>query len=366
MLKMGYYEGRGRMIGSALLRRRKVRLLLGLGFVAALLVAVGGNWSATAAHASGTAKPTIGFANPDASIPSQQAVTYGARVAATHMGLKLKVADANLSPDKQLSDLNTFVAEKVKGILTWTLDPGAADVGYKAARTAGIPVVGYTSTSKYINTDVSYQSVATCAAMKDAAKLIAKDAPGAKVFVVAGPPTVPSIVFSVNCFVAAAKAAGLNVVGNQANSQNTPAAAQQLVSTELTQYPDLGAIWAFNDTSGEGAAAALKAASKTVWDGSQKGIVLIGNDGDAAAVAAIKAGDYTATYDANIALGGAMGAFVLARNILNHIPFPHTVKIPYSRIDSSNAATFVNPIARKLKFKGSCIIAGAVKACAGK
>ena len=218
--------------------------------IVAVVVALAGTTSV--ALSGGTAaKPTIGFANPIASIPSQQSIIIGARAAATRYGFSLKVADANLSADKQVSDINTFVAAKVSGVLSWTLNQGAADVAYKSARDDGIPVIGFSSTSKFINTVVQYDSVSTCGPMKDAARYIATRVPGAKVFVLGGPP-VQSITQSVKCFQAAAKAAGLEVVAKQDNTANTPAAAQQLITDALTRFPDLQAAWSFNDTGGLG------------------------------------------------------------------------------------------------------------------
>jgi ribose transport system substrate-binding protein len=330
--------------------------------IAAIAVVAALGTTSAALSAANAAKPTIGFANPIASIPSQQSIIIGARAAANLYGFNLKVADANLSADKQVSDVSTFVAAKVAGVLTWTLNQGAADVAYKSARSAGIPVIGFSSTSKFINTVVQYDSVSTCGPMRDAAKYIADRAPGAKVFVLGGPP-VESITKSVACFQAAAKAAGLNIVAKQDNTANTPAAAQQLITDALTRFPDLQATWSFNDTGGIGISAGLRAADKPIWSGTRKGIIVIGNDGDAAAVTAIKAGIYTATYDGNLALGGAMSVAILARHIQQNKPFPKLVHIPFTRVDKGNAATFVNPSKRKVAVEGACVTTGRVKVC---
>jgi ribose transport system substrate-binding protein len=341
-------------------RLRSVRWL-GTVLVAVVIVAAAAG-TTNAARSSGAAKPTIGFANPIASIPSQQSIIVGARTAANRYGFSLKVADANLSADKQVSDINTFVTAKVQGILSWTLNQGAADVAYRSAQDAGIPVFGFSSTSKFINTVVQYDSVSTCAPMADAAKYIAKRIPNAKVFVMGGPP-VQSITQSVKCFQAAAKRAGLQILAKQDNTANTPASAQQMIQDALTRFPDLQAVWSFNDTGGMGISAALRAANKPIWSGTKKGIILIGNDGDAPAVAAIKAGAYTATYDANLALGGATSVAILARHLQQNKPLPKLVHIPFTRIDKSSAGTYVNPLKRKVTFAGNCVSASGVRAC---
>ena len=112
-----------------------------------------------------------------------------------------------------------------------------------------------------------------------------------------------------------------------------------------------------------GISAGLRAAGKTIWSGARKGFILIGNNGDAPAVAAIKAGVYTATYDGNLALGGATSVAILARNIQRGKPFPKMVHIPFTRVDKNSAVTFVNPVKRKVTVAGNCITTGRVKVC---
>ena len=82
----------------------------------------------------------IGYSDPLASEEGLRAVGYGARQAIKQLKLPwtLRELDAKLSSDKQITDIDTLVSLKVKGIMSWTLDPGAADAAYKRARAAGI------------------------------------------------------------------------------------------------------------------------------------------------------------------------------------------------------------------------------------
>ena len=82
--------------------------------------------------------------------------------------------------------------------------------------------------------------------------------------VIGGPP-VPAITNYTNCFVKAAKTAGLQVVGKQNNVKDTAATAQPIVQDLLTKNPDVNAIWCYNDPSCLGAGAVVRSSGKKAW-----------------------------------------------------------------------------------------------------
>ena len=133
----------------------------------------------------------LGESSPVASNPNQQAITYGENQAAKQYGMTVKTLDANLSPDKQVSDIDTFINLKVSGLITWTLDPGAAGAAYKRALAAGIPIVDYGSTQNVTSSVFDARGFG-CGQGKNAAAYIAKRVPGGKVIAIGGPP-VPAI-----------------------------------------------------------------------------------------------------------------------------------------------------------------------------
>ena len=107
---------------------RRLRPLAAAGAVALSLLGL------SAAGAFGATVP-LGESSPVASNPNQQAITYGENQAAKKYGMTVKTLDANLSPDKQVSDIDTFINLKVKGIITWTLErsdlrKGASQAGF--------------------------------------------------------------------------------------------------------------------------------------------------------------------------------------------------------------------------------------------
>ena len=130
-----------------------------------------------------------------------------------------------------------------------------------------------------------------------AAAYIAKRVPKGKVLVIGGPP-VPSITNYTNCFVKAAKKAGLQVVGKQNNVKDTAATAQPIVQDLMTKHPDVNAIWCYNDPSCLGAGAVVRSSGKKAWvEGKQKGIVITGANGSSDAAQGVKSGLITGTWD---------------------------------------------------------------------
>jgi ribose transport system substrate-binding protein len=299
------------------------------------------------------AATTIGESSPVASNPNQQAITYGERQAAKSYGWSVKMLDANLSPDKQVSDVDTFVNLGVKGIITWTLDPGAAGAAYKRALDKGIPVVDYGSTQN-VTTAVFDERGYGCSMGRKAAGYIAQRVPKGKVLVIGGPP-VPSITNYTNCFVKSAKAAGLTIAGKQNNVKDTAATAQPIVQDLLTKNPDVNAIWCYNDPSCLGAGAVVRSSGKKVWiEGKQKGIVITGANGSLDAAAGVKSGVITGTWDPQASEMGRVAVQVLAMHLKQGKPLsalPKIIVIPMKIWDAKNVGGYLNPLKRKVVIK---------------
>jgi ribose transport system substrate-binding protein len=290
----------------------------------------------------------LGESSPVASNPNQQAITRGEDLAAKSYGWTVKTLDANLSPDKQVSDVDTFISLKVAGLITWTLDPGAAGAAYKRALAAGIPIVDFGSTTNVTSSVFDARGYG-CGQGKAAAAYIAKRVPKGKVLVIGGPP-VPAITNYTNCFVSAAKADGLNIVGKQYNVKDTAATAQPIVQDLLTKNPDVNAIWCYNDPSCLGAGAVVRSAGKKIWvEGKQNGIVITGANGSADAAAAVKNGLVTGTWDPQAPDMGRIAVEVLAMHLKDGKPLsalPKIIVVPNKIWDASNVSGYVDPLKR--------------------
>jgi ribose transport system substrate-binding protein len=262
--------------------------------------------STAAAPASGGGKK-VAYISPVAAQPGQQAIDLGLQEGAKALGWTDKVLDANLSADKQVANVDTAITQKYDAIASWTLDPGAAAGAYTRALSAGIPVIGMNSDGEGVTSTVWWE-YSTCkpgGPADQTAEYIAKKTPGAKTIVMSGPPA-PSIVAMTKCFTAAAKKAGLNIINTSNNTNDTADAAQRLMQDLLTKNPDVQAVWNYNDQSALGDAAAIQGAGKDIATDDKDGIIVVGHNGDADAITAIKDGRLTGTWDSdNVATGMA-------------------------------------------------------------
>lgn len=284
----------------------------------AVLAGCGGSDdSSTAASSSGGDSSTAGgggeggeivYASPVASQPGQQEVFKGMEDAAKELGWSASVLDSNLSPEKQVSNIETAVNKKVKAIGSATLDPGAAAGAYNRALSAGIPVIGVNSEGDGLTSSVFWETIA-CekgGPQEENAEYIAGQAPGANVIIIDGPPA-PAIIQEVECFEKAAEAAGLNIVNKTANTGDTADAAQKLAQDLLTKYSDVEAVWAYNDQSALGMSAALASRGDSIATASDDGVIVIGNTGDPEGIEAVEDGRLTGTWDPNnVATGWAV------------------------------------------------------------
>lgn len=294
----------------------------------------------------------IGYSNPLASEEGLRAVGYGAREAIKQLGLPwtLEELDAKLAPDKQVSDIDTFISLKAKGIMSWTLDPGAADAAYKRAVDSGIVMIGLNSTSDHFSSVMAADTDTTCVVADEQAAYIAELIPGAKVLVVGGPP-VPSITMSTDCFLDAAKKEGLDVLETQKDPTGSQAGGQKVAETLLLKHPDVQAMWVFSDGDALGASAALAAAGKQVWSGDQEGVVLVSRNGVQAAIDAIEAGKMTATWDNNQPLLGAAAIQILKQILVDNVPATEVeqrVAIPSQLWDLDTIDDYASPLEREV------------------
>jgi ribose transport system substrate-binding protein len=306
--------------------------------------------SEAAAGPSGPATILIGESSPVASNPNQQAITYGQREAAKRLGWRFRSLDANLSPDKQVSDIDTLINLGARGIITWTLDPGAAGAVHRRALQRRIPVVDFGSTQN-VTTAVFDERAWGCSQGDKAAAYIQRRIRGARVLVIGGPP-VPSIVNYTNCFMRAARRRGLRILARQDNVKDTAQTAQPLVQNMLTKYPDTQAIWAYNDPSALGAGAVVRGSGKQVWvEGRQRGIIIMGANGSKDAADGVKAGVMTLTWDAQPSEMGRIAVKVLSLHLKDRAPIsrlPKVIVVPMIAWDAKNVGRYVEPMKRQV------------------
>jgi ribose transport system substrate-binding protein len=263
--------------------------------------------SAGAGADSGGEGAKVAYISPVAAQPGQQEINQGLEAGSEQLGWETTVLDANLSPDKQVAAVDTAISQQRDAIASWTLDPGATAGAYERANSAGIPVVGMNSEGPGVNVTVWWENV-LCNEGGVADKeieFITERIPKAKVILIGGPPA-PSIVNQVKCFTAAAEKAGLQIIDKKDNTADTSDAAQKIMQDLLTKHPDVQVVWNYNDASALGVSAAIVAEGKKVATADEDGIIVIGHNGDKAAIEAVESGRMTGTWDPdNVASGMA-------------------------------------------------------------
>jgi ribose transport system substrate-binding protein len=245
------------------------------------------------------AETVVGYISPIAAQPGQQMINEAIESAAKEKGWTFRVLDANLSADRQVSHVDTLLTLGAKVIGSWSLDANAVAGAYSRANAQNVPVIGLNSVGEGVTNTVWWETN-VCkpgGAYDQQAAWIAKRKPGAKVIVFGGPP-VESIINNKNCFTAAAKAAGLDVIDQIDNTKDSTANAATLAADELIKFPDAQVFWAYNDSTALGISASALASGKTIYDGkTEDGVMVFGINGDADAITAVKEGRLTGTWD---------------------------------------------------------------------
>lgn len=260
----------------------------------------GGATTGGSAATTTDAGKKVAYISPVAAQPGQQQLELGLKSGAKELGWEGQVIDANLSADKQVSAVDTAITQKLDAISSWSLDAQALAGAYERALSAGIPVISLNTDDEVVTGNVWNEQLLCVpgGAEERSAQFIADRIPGARTIVMTGPPA-PSIVSMTKCFTDAAKKAGLEIVNTTANTNDTADAAQRLMDDLLTKYPDVEAVWSYNDQSALGNAASLGARGKKIATADQDGIILLGHNGDVDAIAAVKDGRMTGTWDPN-------------------------------------------------------------------
>lgn len=319
----------------------------------------GGSSTAGTAGGGDGSGGTIAYVSPVGSQPGQQQVSFGLEKAAAENGWKYRVLDANLSPDRQVSHIDTLINERVKAFASWTLDPGATAGAYTKAQDAGIPVIGINSEGTGVTSTVWWE-VNTCepdGPWQRTAEFIARSRPGGKVIVMGGPPA-PSITANVRCFRAAAEAAGLKIVDQADNVRDAAAPAAQLAADLLTKHGDVDAFWDYNDQTALGVSSAILNAGKRVSDGESDGIMVFGSNGDPDAIQAVRESRLTGSWDTDsVATGWAMA--LAMRNALDRPGARGQDLVVRSTMwTPANVRDYVDPRAREYSFDSIPLVGG--------
>ena len=248
------------------------------------------------------------YISPVAAQPGQQQINQGLEQASKELGWSESVLDSALSAEKQVSNVESAINQGANAIASWTLDPNAVDGAYEQAQSKNIPIIGMNSKGTGVTATVWWE-VQLCepgGPEAQTAEKIAEMKPGAKTIVI-GLEVAESTKEISDCFVQEAKKAGLDIINETNNEADNASGSQKVFEPLLTKYPDVEAVFNYNDESALGVSAALLAAGKTIATAEEpEGVIVTGSNGDKGAIEAVEEGRLSWTWDPdNLASGFA-------------------------------------------------------------
>jgi ribose transport system substrate-binding protein len=274
-------------------------------------------------------KIVLGYAVQDLGNQYWVTVADGIKSRAKEVGADVVVLDARTDPNKQLSQIEDLLQQKVDVLILSPWDPDSASTGVKAANKKNIPVV-------VCDVGVSSGKIATF--------IVSDNLKGGEI---AGDYIAKSIggkgkVAHIQCqlgykipalrgegFTNVMKAKGISIVAKQpADSQRS--LGLTVMQNILQAHPDINAVFCENDEMALGAMEAVKAARK------QDQIKVVGFDGTADGIKSIQNGELAGTVAQQPYEMGRMGVDA-AMKALKKQKLPAVTYVPVKLITKENA-----------------------------
>ncbi|MFN8224120.1 MAG: sugar ABC transporter substrate-binding protein [Gaiellales bacterium] len=276
---------------------------------------------------------TIGFQNPVAANETLSYLQKAAVKQGAAYGCKVITLDDKLSADKQVSNMQQLLAQKVKTIIFYPLDPKAVQPVLKQAQKQGVPVLAIDSTfgnpkaaAPGITTQV-WQGRDIQAYLQ--AKAMAAANPGGKIGLIGIGFPVPALKYLNKREAFWAKSLGLTVLGTQDNPSDDVTGGEKAANGLLQRYQDMDGVIGYNDPSALGASAAARGAGRK--------IVIVGLNGSSDGLNAVKAGRIAASVRVDPVGWGSQ--LVLASYSLitkQNLPLPKVIVRPATLITKAN------------------------------
>jgi D-xylose transport system substrate-binding protein len=211
------------------------------------------------------------------------------RAALDAAGATYVSADAQSSSAKQLSDIESLIAQGVDALIILAQDSQAIGPAVQAAADEGIPVVGYDRLIE--DPRAFYLTFDNVEVGRMQARAVLEEAPEGNYVMIKGSPTDPNADFlrggQQEVLQEAIDAGRITIVGEAYTDAWLPANAQRNMEQILTaQDNNVDAVVASNDGTAGGAVAALAAQG-------MDGIPVSGQDGDHAALNRVARGTQT-------------------------------------------------------------------------
>jgi ribose transport system substrate-binding protein len=260
---------------------------------AALIALLAGCSTATGSTTTPATKSpkniVIGLSNQTMAGTFPVGLAKGAQQEATKLGIKLVVLDSKGDVQKQGSDMQDLVAQKVSGILIVPNSPGPAQAMVDQAVAAGIPVASVHGTVGTGPTTVPYAKLSftmneSAAVLGTEEATLAEQAlpTGGQVAIITGAAGfLENTTWTAGFKSGLAAKGGFQIVATQPGNW-TPEAGQAACQGILSAHPSVNLFYAISDDMATGCAKAVAAAHSKAK--------ILGNGGSAAGINGIKDG----------------------------------------------------------------------------
>ncbi len=239
---------------------------------------------------SGSSAGTIAFLMPDLAstrYEEQDAPLFTAKVADLCPDCEVLYQNADSDPSKQQQQAESAITQGAKAIVLDAVDTKAAATIVTSAQAAGIPVITYdrpiTTAPADFYVSFDNEEIGNLISTSLVEKLAADGAEGG-VLIVNGSPTDDAAQLIKAGIEAGVEASDYEILAEYDTPQWDPQKAQDWVSGQLTQFPDVAGVVAANDGTGGGTIAAFQAAGISPIP------PVTGNDAEVAAIQRIIAG----------------------------------------------------------------------------
>ena len=245
----------------------------------------------------------IGYLDLTAAQQSLKAEELGAVARAEELGCDIVVLDDELNPTKQVNNFDQLLAREVSAIILYPMVPDAMQPSIDKAADAGIPVIAIqTPVAADDETPKGYATSVLQGFDKAAyqrAKAVANERPGSSYVIQGLAAPVAALQYFAERQKYWADKFGLEFLGQDDVQADSAAAAATSMTSIIAKYPDVDAVFSFNDDSVAAGATILKGAGKT-------DVLLCGFNGQLSAFEAIKNGGIFATYQPDYTTVGAL------------------------------------------------------------
>lgn len=277
----------------------------------------------------------IGYLQIYGALPTLAVQQKGAEARAKELGVELIVKDAELNPQKQVSQFNELLTQGVDAIAAYPVVPESLGPMLEKAKKAGIPVVS-TNARPDISKPLPKGYLADLEAPIDhqaysMAEYGAKIQPGAKFGIIGNAAPIAALKYMAEREQYWGEKFGLEFVGLVDAKQDTAAGYGPAISELIAKDPAIQQIWVYNDLVALTASTVIRSSGKP-------DVKIISNSGAGKPVLeAIKAGRIEMVYQLPWAEQGKQlidGAYNAATD--QNLPMPETISLRGTVITKDN------------------------------